>query len=48
MDLSAFHWLDRADLNIRLRQVSMLIGAGGVMVIVVAAVVAPSLSCMGA
>lgn len=40
MDLTALHWPARADLNIRLQQVSMMIEAAGVMVIVVAAVVA--------
>jgi uncharacterized membrane protein len=40
MDLAELHWPARADLNIRLQQVSSMIEAAGVMVIVVAAVVA--------
>jgi uncharacterized membrane protein len=40
LDLTALHWPARADLNIRMQQVSTMIEAAGVMVIVVAAVVA--------
>lgn len=40
MNLTEFHWPARADLNVRLQQVSSMIEAAGVMVIVVAAVVA--------
>ncbi|WP_424362287.1 DUF1622 domain-containing protein [Methylocystis parvus] len=40
MNLTELHWPARADLNIRLQQVSSMIEAAGVMVIVVAAVVA--------
>jgi uncharacterized membrane protein len=47
MELTALHWPARADLNIRFQQVSTMIEAAGVMVIVVAAVVATLIFLLG-